>query len=169
MGRHAKPIKLHLVNGNTANLSKDEIKTRQEDEESLKSGCKLYHPSAQVKSDPAAWAMFKRLRKLYKGIDHVEGLDEMAINRYCMLSSQATMLEDSLITINGDLDECDEFKDRLALYKVRSSTLTSLNKTRDMLIKLEDRLFLNPISRIKSVPKREKPKQKDPNADMFGD
>jgi hypothetical protein len=45
---------------------------------------------------------------------------------------------------------------------------TAINKKMDMLIKMEDRLFLNPLAKIKNVPKKEV-KEEDPNASMFGD
>jgi hypothetical protein len=41
-------------------------------------------------------------------------------------------------------------------------------KSLDALLKLEDRLFLNPVSRIKNVPKTPKEKgKKDPNGELF--
>ena len=44
---------------------------------------------------------------------------------------------------------------------------TAINKKMDMLIKMEDRLFLNPLAKVKNVPKvkEEKPKNK---FDKFG-
>ena len=43
---------------------------------------------------------------------------------------------------------------------------SALNKKMDMLIKMEDRLFLSPLAKLKNIPKREKP-VKDPNAELF--
>jgi hypothetical protein len=34
----------------------------------------------------------------------------------------------------------------------------------DMLIKMEDRLFLNPLSKVKNIPKKEEPGKTDPLA-----
>lgn len=166
-GRPAKPVQLHLVNGNKRHLTKKEIAARQAREQKLKSCVKLYKPNAQVEADPTALAIFKKLKKLYKSIEFVEGLDEMVINRYCLLSSQAIALERLLNSMNKDVDKCEEFSDRVMLYKAISGTLAGLNKLRDMLVKLEDRLFLNPIARIKNVPRPEKPQGADPNADLF--
>lgn len=42
---------------------------------------------------------------------------------------------------------------------------TAINKKMDMLIKMQDRLFLNPLSKVKSVPK---PKQDDKPPSKFG-
>ena len=45
---------------------------------------------------------------------------------------------------------------------------SAINKKMDMLIKMEDRLFLNPLSKVKNVPKKE-PKTIDPaTAKGFG-
>lgn len=166
-GRPAKPIQLHLVNGNKRHLTKKEITSRQAREQKLKSGVKLYKPNAQVEADPVALAIFKKLKRLYRAIEFVEGLDEMVINRYCLLSSQAIATERLLKDMNSDVDNCEEFSDRIALYKAISGTLSGLNRLRDMLVKLEDRLFLNPTARIKNVPPKESPKKVDPNADLF--
>ncbi|MGF9907909.1 P27 family phage terminase small subunit [Brevibacillus porteri] len=42
---------------------------------------------------------------------------------------------------------------------------TAINKKMDMLIKMQDRLFLNPLSKVKSVPK---PKKEEKPASKFG-
>jgi hypothetical protein len=39
---------------------------------------------------------------------------------------------------------------------------TAINKKMDMLIKMEDRLFLNPLAKVKNVPKKEPEKPADP-------
>ena len=166
-GRHAKPLQLHLVNGNKRHLTKEEIASRQKQERKLRSGAKSYKPSAQVEADPVALELFKKLKKLYKSIEFVEGLDEMIINRYCLLSSQAEAIERLLVGMNEDVDKCEEIGDRIALYKAISGAMSGLNRLRDMLVKLEDRLFLNPTARIKNVPKRESKKEVDPNTDLF--
>lgn len=42
---------------------------------------------------------------------------------------------------------------------------TAINKKMDMLIKMQDRLFLNPLSKVKNVPK---PKAKEEKVSKFG-
>jgi hypothetical protein len=44
---------------------------------------------------------------------------------------------------------------------------SAINKKMDMLIKMEDRLFLNPLSKIKNIPKNPPKGSGDPNADLF--
>lgn len=166
-GRPAKPIDLHLANGNRRHLTKEEIVSRKEQEGKLKSGVKTFKASNQVMQDPAALNMFKKLKKLYKNIEYVEGLDENIINRYCLLCSQEEQTLDYIALLNDELDNAKEFEERLEIYGKIEKANSILSKIRDMLLKLEDRLLLNPTARIKNVPKKEKPKAGDPNADLF--
>jgi hypothetical protein len=95
-----------------------------------------FKESPAVKADPVAHKEFLRLKKLYKNIEFVDGLDEQMINRYCLLISQEQKLMES-----------DDF--------------LALHKTREMILKLEDRLFLNPVSRIKAIPKKPPEEEKE--------
>jgi len=168
-GRPAKPVQLHLLNGNTRHLTKEAIADRIEHEQKLRSGHKDYKPSPSVKKDPAALAMFKKLRKLYQEIEYVEGLDEMIINRYCLLTGEVASLEQLVVVMRQDLDQCDKFLERIKLYQSIDSVLGKLGRDREMMLKLEDRLFLNPTSRVKNIPKRPAKRTTDPHAGMFGD
>lgn len=163
-GRPAKPLSLVKKH-----LTKDEISARQELESKTKSGVKTFKASEQVKQDPVALAMFRKLKRLYKNIDYIDGLDENIINRYCLLISEAQALEKLINDMNDDVNNCEEFSDRISLYKTISGALAGLNKTRDMLLKIEDRLLLNPTARIKNVPKKAKEEIFDPNESLFGD
>ncbi len=165
-GRPAKPVQLHLANGNRRHLTKAEIATRKTQENKLRSGTRAFKPGPQVKNDMAALTMFKKLQKLYKSIDYVEGLDENVINRYCLLHSEYVRLRDTRQTltdqsINGSIEEKVLLTDKILEIDKR------LEKKMDLLLKLEDRLFLNPTARIKNVPKKAHKEPHDPNADLF--
>jgi len=162
-GRNGKPIQLIKSEGNKRHLTKAEIEHREKFEQALYTGIK-FKERKSVKEDPVAHKEFLRLRKLYKHIQYVDGLDEAIINRYCLLTSKEQALQKLLDRMNDDIDDCEDFKDRMALYKTISGTLAGINKVRDMILKLEDRLFLNPTARIKSIPK--KPKDEDENDPM---
>lgn len=152
-GRPAKPIELHLAEGKK-HLTKSEIAARQEQENKLKSHIK-YRPSDKVMQNPVAIRTFKKLKRLYKDIDYVEGLDEMIINRYCLMTAEIEGQETLLSKMNDDIDECEDPSDRIQLYKTIQQAEITVNRMRDMLLKLEDRLFLNPTARIKNVPRKE--------------
>jgi hypothetical protein len=44
---------------------------------------------------------------------------------------------------------------------MESDDFLALHKTREMILKLEDRLFLNPVSRIKAIPKKPPEEEKE--------
>lgn len=166
-GRPAKTIDWHISNGNRRHLTKEEIAQRQEHEESVKSGIKTFKASELVMKDTVALLMFKKLKKLFKNIEIIEGLDENIINRYCLLYSEAEALEKLLVNMNNDVEECDDYSERIQLYKAIAGTTASLKSIRDMMLKIEDRLLMNPTARIKNVPVKSKKKAVDPNADLF--
>lgn len=166
-GRPAKPIELHLQDGKK-HLTKEEIAARQAQEQSLKSKKKYFKPSKEVMQNPAAIQVFKKLKSLYKDITYVEGMDEYIVNRYCLLSAETEALEKLLIKMNEDVDSCEKFSDRLDLYKAISGIERNLNQNRNMLLKIEDRIFLNPTARIKNVPKKPEGKKEPSRWQNFG-
>jgi phage terminase small subunit len=166
-GRHAKPIALHLQDG-VKHLTKNEIEARKAKEEKLRSGSKIFRANSKVMANPVALQTFKKLKKLYKDIDYVEALDEAVINRYCLMTAEIDSLETLVSRMNGDLDECEEASDRVQLYKTIQGAEITINRIRDMLLKIEDRLFLNPTARVKNVPKKIEEKKSDSKWAKFG-
>ena len=63
--------------------------------------------------------------------------------------------------LTADLDAVEEVSDRLKVYDLIHKANVALSKNKEMLIKLEDRLFLNPVARIRAVPKTP-PKEEKP-------
>lgn len=192
-GRHASPIQLHMQNGNKRHLTKAEIEHRQKSEIRL-GDSKLKCPDF-VKNDIGAYKKWKEVTKLYKDVDFVSSGDVGLLARYCKTFSEYLILQKSYQRTSDihydckDLEEAidgdyyDEETDKVkALFssKVKKQLRdmfsigalmaieTAINKKMDMLIKMEDRLFLNPLAKIKNVPKKEV-KEEDPNAGIFGD
>jgi phage terminase small subunit len=143
-GRGSKPVQLIKLEGKS-HRTKKELEHREQVEKSLYSGFS-FKESPAVKSDPFAHKEFLRLKKLYKKIEYVEGLDEGIINRYCLIVSEVETLQ-NLIRKTDDVEAV------ISLDK-------QINKKRDMLLKLEDRLFLNPTARIRAIPKTPPEKEK---------
>jgi len=167
MPRPAKPVELHLLNGNKRHLTKEEIAARRKQEAKLNSGVKRYKPSDQVKVDAVALAMFKRLQRLYKSIEFIEGLDENIINRYCLLHSEWAGLRDMRNDLAAQYIKA-EADEKMAMSEMMLELDKRIDKKADLMLKLEDRLFLNPVARVKNVPKKEK-EQANPLADKgFG-
>ena len=152
-GRPSKPVELILLEGKT-HLTKKQIADRKAKEESLKSDSP-YQPNKKVKNNPVALEMFYKLQKLYKKIGYVDGLDENIINRYCLLTSEVDAEEILLQRMENDIDKCENAGQMVTMYKSISGIEGNLNRSRDMLLKMEDRLFLNPTARIKNVPKKQ--------------
>lgn len=166
MGRPSKPVAL-LQDGKRDHRSKQYLADRKKAEDKLKTG-NSFNESAKVKNDLIAHKEFMRLKNLYSKIEYVEGLDEQLINRYCLLISELDACKLLHESMENDLDKCDEIKDRLTLYKAIASTQREYMKTQDLLLKMEDRLFLTPAGRIKSIPKKEKEKPRNSMEDEFG-
>lgn len=157
-GRPSKPVQLIKLEGKS-HRTKKELEHREKAEKSLYTGT-AFKESPAVKGDPVAHREFMRLKKLYKKIEYVDGLDEQIINRYCMMVSQEQSIQRLIADMNADVANCEEFADRLELYNAISGAVAKLTQIRNMLIKLEDRLFLNPTARIKSIPKTPPEKEK---------
>lgn len=186
-GRNAKPIS--ILEGHR---TKAEIAARQEAEIKLGNN-KLKCPDF-VKNDIEAYKKWKEVTKLYKDVDFVSSGDIGLLARYCKTFSEYLILQNAYQrtsdihydckeldeAINGDYyDEEDNKVKALFSYKVKKQLRdlfsigavltieTAINKKMDMLIKMEDRLFLNPLAKIKNVPKKEKKLERDSNADLF--
>lgn len=150
-GRSSKPVYLLKQEGKS-HRTKKELEHREKMEKSLYTG-ETFKESSVVKSDPTAHEEFLRLQHLYDKIPYIDGLDQQIINRYCMLISQEVNLQKIMDAMSLDIEQCEAFEDRMEIYKNINGMTTKLNQTRDMLLKLEDRLFLNPTTRVKSIPK----------------
>lgn len=165
MPRPPKPVSI-----NKKRLTKAEKEFRLEQESKLKTGNKL-NCYDDVKNDKIAYKEFLRLRKLFIKLDFIDSLDEQIINRYCKEISRKSNIEDILQKIQSKLNE-NSFMTNTQ-YSDICKSIDSLNKTitniNNMLLKYEDRLFLNPFSRMKAIPKEPPKEIKDKEAYLFGE
>jgi hypothetical protein len=106
---------------------------------------------------------------LYENIDYVEGLDEAVINRYCLMTAEADEIERLIVKMNNAVDKCEKPKEMVDLYKAIASAEITKNRLRDRLLQMEDRLFMNPTSRVRNVPKKEIEKKLTEFDKQFGD
>lgn len=192
MGRNAKPVELMLAEG-SKHLTKAEIEHRQNSE--LKFGEKKLKCPDFVKNDLNAYKKWREIVALYKGFEFVAAGDSGLVARYCKTYSEyLDMLESyqRVKEIHYDSKELDEalrgtFYDdeteeskKLFSYKVAKqlrdmisvnallSIETAINKKVSLLIQMEDRLFLNPLAKVKSVPKQEKEEPQQSKWARFG-
>jgi phage terminase small subunit len=192
-GRRAQPIDVIVANGKK-HLTKEEMEQRKKSEIHLGESrlkCPQY-----VKNDPVALKKWRELIKDYKlaaeaNIELIKSSDAGILAMYCKTFSEYQELlkaHQRISKIHYDSDDLEELIDdedeegkKRYSYKVRKqlSDLFSIsailaieaavNKKMDMLIKMGDRLFLDPLAKVKNVPKSAKPEKDDPNGDMFGD
>lgn len=175
MGRNAQPVELLMAKGKK-HLTKAEIEERKNNEIKL-GNSKLTCPS-YVKNDAIAYKKWKEIIKIYKDIDFVSSGDVGLLSRYCMTFSEYENLlkvREKTAVLEYDIEEIEMTKEILSEefttrqlnnlikkinYLISTDGLlsieTAINKKMDMLIKMEDRLFLNPLAKVKNVPKQVK-------------
>lgn len=153
MARPKKPTALLVMEGRS-HVGKKEIAFRERGEKAMKTE-PLFFESQQVKADKVAHLEFLRLRRLFQkqGLELVDALDQQVINRYCLEVSNTHRLQGILNRLEEDLETVGNTDERMKLYDLINKTNTAMSKNKDMLLKYEDRLFLNPAARIKAVPK----------------
>ncbi|SMC38420.1 P27 family phage terminase small subunit [Papillibacter cinnamivorans] len=142
----------NLIDMTKGHRTNEEKEYRKAVEQSLYTG-ESFEESAQVKKSKIAHAEFKRLERLYAKIAYVDALDQQIINRYCLEVANTYRLQNTLSRLNGDLTKDLEFEDRLRIYDLINKTMAAMNKNKELLLKYEDRLFLNPSGRIRAIPK----------------
>lgn len=188
MGRNAKPVSLHIAEGNPNRLTKGQLQQRQEAEVKLgKTELDKLKPPAFVKNDVVAFAHWKQCMKEYKAaaaqdINLLTSSDVGLLAMYCKTYAEYERLQKSYQTIDKvayDSEELDEYIEdseefNLKVKKQLRNMIavdgllrieTAINKKMDMLLKMQDRLFLNPLAKVKNVPK---PKKKEEVPSRFG-
>lgn len=178
-GRHARPVALHLAEGNPNRLTKAEIKARQEAEIKLGENdlSKLRMP-AYVRNDKTAAKLWRELIKEYKsaaaqGVELLTSSDVGLLGRYCKTFSEYERLLEAhqrIEKIAEDTSNLNHFiqqqEDFVAEAMSQLAQLASIdgilkveraiNQKMDQLVKMEDRLFLNPLAKVKNIPKQAK-------------
>ena len=156
-----------MANGNRRGLTKAEIAERQKAEGCARSGKRKLTASAEVLGNPVSAAMHGKLKKLYRGMDVMDALDDNIVNRYCMMCAEMSLHEGTIMSLENDLTQCETILDKLELLKIMDKTTRNIHALRTQMLQIEDRIFLNPVARIKNVPKKENPKGDNPNAHLF--
>ncbi|MEV2294902.1 terminase [Paenibacillus larvae] len=192
-GRHAKPIALHLAEGNPNRLTKEEIKQRQEAEVKLgEQDLKKLKKPGFITKDKIANKLWNDLIKEYKsaadqGVELLTSSDIGVLALYCKTYSEYEKLlaqHQRLENVIVDEDVFDEYISRaeqvdgvnykalrylsqLASVEGILKIETAINKKMDMLLKLQDRLFLNPLAKVKNVPQPKKEEKKSAMAQFL--
>ena len=191
VGRNAKPIDLIMADGNKRHLTKAEIEHRKNTEIRFGND-KLVCPK-HIRNNKNAYAKWKELIRLYKDFNFVASGDIGMLGRYCMAYSEYLDLIERRAIINQlsiNIEEHyyieKELKDEGVPEKRIEKMIEkyefilsigglialdkAINAKMDALVKMEDRLFLNPLAKIKNVPKKPPEEEKtELDQNGFGD
>jgi phage terminase small subunit len=151
----AQPVKLLKMNG-SKQMSGEAFDSREAREIRLGSG-PLEMPE-DVEKNARVRPHWERLAGLYAEFEFVSNADAELVRRYCYALEDYEQLRKDRKLFESDIVDLSRI-DRL------------VNAKADLLTKMEDRLYLNPSSRIKSIPaSRVGPKEADPLEEAgFGD
>lgn len=183
-----KPVGLQIYDGNKNKLSEAELAARGDAEITM--GDLNFTAPADVKKDKLALKKWREVIGIYKAarLTVVSNTDTGAIARYCMLYSEYwQLIEQRRKIADFDFPE-DDSNEILAITddeysRARSRRLYNILEyfTRlDGLLKLddkihrklksildiEDRIFLNPAAKVRTLPIKRKPKEENPIGDL---
>lgn len=147
----AKPTNLLRLEGR-GHRTKAELEYRERGEQALAVEGEILE-SAQVREDKDAHREFLRLKRLYAGIEFVGPLDQQALNMYCLEVADVGRAREELARLRGEQRQADTREERETLGSEIRRASVALYKSKELLLKYEDRLFLNPAARIRAVPK----------------
>lgn len=150
-GRPSKPTDL-IIFENKSHIGKVKLDARKSAETALYTGVN-FTEAQQVKDNQIAHKEFLRLKNLYGKIAFVDALDKNIINRYCLEVAQLYDLQEHIARLNKDLEMTEQIEQRITLYGMINQVYVSMEKSKALLLKYEDRLFLNPAGRMRAIPK----------------
>ena len=156
MGRTKQPAEIIELYGKS-HISKAELEKRNAGELRLEQ--KGLKPDKLVSADKRALAEFRRLKKLYGEIAFIAALDNHLINQYCLAVSELDDLVQLLSEVRGqlaDLPGMGEEGKRKQLSGLFLELDQEVRLKRAAVAKLGDRLYLNPVARVKHVPPKSK-------------
>ena len=177
-GRNGQPVSLILAKGRSHHLAKEVIEQRKAAE--IKTGTQVLRCPNYVKNDVNAFKKWKEIIKVYKDVDFISSGDTGLLGRYCMafseylkLLEQKKRIENFEISYERLSEHFDaELLDGLDSFFRFGPVMqldSAINKKMDMLLKMEDRSFLNPLAKVKNIPKKEAQTPADPDSYLFGD
>lgn len=171
-----KPFSVLQAEGKS-HRTKSELAQRKRAEEAMLSGESI-RESPEVRSDAKAHKEFQRVKKLLDGIAKNDAIYENSINRYCVLLSEESSLQEEITKCKNNLVELEKnkaefetFEAYLNIYNSISSSLLKFDKQlqekRKMLLSLEKENAMTIASALRTIPK--KPEQeKNPLLEALG-
>jgi len=165
-GRRPSPALLHAINGNKSHLTHAEMIERANSQISM--GDHTFKCPENVFADKVARKKWDEVTRIY--IDNkatfASTTDSGLIERYCLAYSQYDRLKKTEKSII-DMHQGDCMAAHMACEKIK--LLQRINEVQAQLLRMEDFLILTPLSKIKSVPKKQSKQSEDTSKEMFGD
>ena len=160
----ATPAKMTAVL--TGHRTKAEKELREQGEKSLLTG-KPMTEYRSTKDRPGAHRYFGRVRRLMGLIGRDDAIHEQVINRYCVLLDECDGVADELKRADAMLNQADdaELYEKLIGHKLKLEQ--TLDKKRDMLLKIEKENLLTVASGLRAIPKTPQKDEDDPMAALL--
>ena len=161
---------LQLVTEKKSHRTKSELKAREKAEQDLLTGISLKE-WPDTKSNPVAHKKFTRIKRLLRAIKKDDALYEPVINRYCLLHAECKQFDDMKTRLFGEFKELAEAKDNGEIdfmqyleekNKLQDRIMACDRKVMDkrkMLLSIEKENIMTIQSVLRSIPKKEQPKQ----------
>jgi len=151
-GRNAKPISLHLLEGNPNRLTKDDIKNRQEAQIVL--GDNNFITPSYIKRNKVAYEKWLEVIDIYNtnDVDFATSSDTTLIARYCMTYSEYIQSVKNKEKILKNFNEKKMPTPIIAKNMNKLQIENGINKKSELLLKMEGQLFLTPLSKVKNIP-----------------
>ncbi len=158
-GRYAKPISLHLFEGNPNRLTKKQIEARKKSETHF--GDHNFIPSSKLKKNKIAYKKWRELVNLYisGNIDFVTTSDNDLLERYCFTFSDLEFLRSVQNEIFKAGKKAGVSNTGIYLKIDETNLFKKITMLNDSLLKMGRELILTPISKAGKlhIPPKEKP------------
>lgn len=169
MGRHPKPLALHLADGNRSRLSESRIDSIRAAE--LKLGAPKLRAPKRVKNDSVAAAEWRRIVKMYREakLDCVTDADLRLLESFVLAYSRLETLR-GYRDADIDLTSVVDAQTFGSLVRIATDLDDNILKHERLLKELAARLELDPVARLSRVAKARQREAEDPvGLTMFGD
>lgn len=161
MTRPAVPMSLMDKKPKRSNAFIDE---RLEHEKTMKIGEKTFVITEKILQKKQAIAKWNELVKIFEDFDWVTNVDAGLIELYCLTFAEYSELIDTRRAVENegwDLQKQFYTIDKLGIDN-------AINKKLQLLISMKDKLFLTPVSRMRTIPKKNDEVKEETNLEKLG-
>jgi len=153
-GKTPTPAYLQLLEGNKNRKTKKQLKDIAESE--IKLGGKKFEASEMIQADDIALKKWNALIKTYLeyDIDFISDSDSGAIEQYCMSYATVVRLEKA----KAEIIKKNEKEPAVVVLALVCDIQKAIDTQVKLMLPLSDRLFLNPVSKIKGMRKKQESK-----------